>query len=242
MVGRRSLASTTFALRVWPAQRERAFARSPQAGHERSRAPARSSYGRTRAIAASCVRGRRISASFPSPSRSRRAPQHSRSCDDAHGTPRWPARRRRPRSADRPSAAAHRSSCEFAPSRRDRRRPRSSSSHWARIPRPASPARAGTSMAIPRAWPSLSVADPLALTKVVSTAASSGRNSSDTPCQSIVDRHQPLRQLGALAGFHRAAGDEDQAGCRQPRSGPSRCGGAPDRCRGCESDARPWPR
>src|SRR6185437_7417809 len=37
-----------------------------------------------------------------------------------------------------------------------------------------SPARAGTSMATPRAWPSFSVDAPLALTKVCSTAASCG--------------------------------------------------------------------
>ena len=39
------------------------------------------------------------------------------------------------------------------------------------------PARAGTTMAIPRAWPSLSVAFASLFTNVASTAASSGRNS-----------------------------------------------------------------
>src|SRR5215831_16251421 len=43
-----------------------------------------------------------------------------------------------------------------------------------------SPASAGTSMAIPRAWPSLRVAAASRLTKVASTAASSGASSATT--------------------------------------------------------------
>ena len=42
------------------------------------------------------------------------------------------------------------------------------------------PARAGISIAMPRAWPSLSVALASLLTKVASTAASSGAKSSTT--------------------------------------------------------------
>ena len=98
----------------------------------------------------------------------------SRSGGDAHGRRRLPARPLHPPSADRPSAAARRSSCAPAPSRRDRPRRWSSSPDWARIPATGTPAIAGTSMAMPRAWPSLSVAAASLLTKVASTAASSG--------------------------------------------------------------------
>ena len=86
-------------------------------------------------------------------------PSTSRSCDDAHGTPRSPAHRRRPPicgSAFGSSTPIIMRICAFSP--------------W---PAPTtvffttlgaysatiSPACAGTSMAMPRAWPSLSVAD-----------------------------------------------------------------------------------
>ena len=80
--------------------------------------------------------------------------------------------------ADRPSAAARRSSSGSAPSRRGPRRRSFSSPGSARIRRPTTPAFAGTSSAMPRACPSFRVATASRLTKVASTAASSGRNSS----------------------------------------------------------------
>ena len=110
----------------------------------------------------------------------RRAPAPPGWCGGARGTPRSPARRWRPRSPDRPSAAARRSSRGSAPCRHDPRRRWSSSRGWARIRRPRCPARAGISSATPRACPSLSVAAALVLTKVFSTAASAGPNSSIT--------------------------------------------------------------
>ena len=88
---------------------------------------------------------------------------------------------------------------------------------------------------MPRAWPSFSVALASLLTKVASTAASSGRELLDHLGEPVVDRHQPLGERDLVAGRDRAAGDDRSAGCPRPRSGPSRCGGAPDRCRGCES-------
>ena len=71
-----------------------------------------------------------------------------------------------------------------------------------------SPASAGTSMAMPRAWPSLSVAAASLLTKVASTAASSGAYSSTTrrrPSWMVTSR---ASQAPPLVGLDRAAGDE----------------------------------
>ena len=100
---------------------------------------------------------------------------------------------------------------------------------------------AGTSMAMPRAWPSLSVAAALALTKVASTAASCGRVSLDHRGQPVMDDHQPRAEIAPARWSPPSRRRRKSAGCRRPRSGPSRCGGARDRCRGCESDAPPWP-
>ena len=58
------------------------------------------------------------------------------------------------------------------------------------------PARAGTSMAMPRAWPSFRVAAALVLTKVCSTAASCGAELVDHLDQPVMDRHQPLAEVG----------------------------------------------
>ncbi len=74
----------------------------------------------------------------------------------------------------------------------------------------AIPARAGISSATPRAWPSLSVALASLLTKVASTAASSGDELLDHLREPVVDRHQPLGERALVAGGDRAAGHEDQ--------------------------------
>src|SRR5262249_32387548 len=67
-------------------------------------------------------------------------PPSARRCgDDARGTPRSRARRPHPPTADRPSAAARRSSCESAPSRCGRRQRWSFSRDSGRIRRPAGP-------------------------------------------------------------------------------------------------------
>ena len=168
-------------------------------------------------------------------------PSAPRSCDDARGRPRWRARRRRPRIADRPSAAARRSSCGSAPSRHGRRRRSSSSPGSGAYSATASPALAGTSIAMPRAWPSFSVAAALVLTKVASTAASCGAVLLDHREQPVVDRNQPLAQRRRGRWSRPSRRRRGSAGCRRTRSGPSRCGGAPDRCRECESGAGPWP-
>ena len=97
-----------------------------------------------------------------------------------------------------------------------------------------SPARAGISMAMPRAWPSLSVAAASLLTKVASTAASSGRIPRPL-AEPVVDCDQPRRRARSCRRRHRAAGHEDQTVAVASPSRPSRCGGAPDRCRECES-------
>ena len=85
------------------------------------------------------------------------------------------------------------------------------------------PAFAGTSIAMPRAWPSFSVATASRLTKVSSTAASSGRNSSTMraspswivdqplgerqPCRSVsTEPHATIDQPVALARDHAPAG------------------------------------
>ena len=145
-----------------------------------------------------------------------RPPSAPRSAGDARGIPRSPARRRRRRTSDRPSAAARRSSCGSAPSRRGRRRRWSSSPGSARIRRPASPAIAGTSMAMPRAWPSLRVAAASLLTKVASTAASSGACSSTTPRKPVVDGDQPLGERRLVVGRRPSRRRGRSAGC--PRS------------------------
>src|SRR3954453_19220007 len=105
-----------------------------------------------------------------------------------------------------------------------------------------SPAMAGTSIAMPRAWPSLSVAVASLLTKVASTAASSGTCSATTRCkppwidtsrtarparQPSVERNHPHGGVGPPAAGKRAAGDEAQpvafdrhhppAGAAEPR-------------------------
>ena len=165
----------------------------------------------------------------------RAPPSAARSRDDAHASPRSRARRRRPRTADRPWAAARRSSGGSAPSRRGRRRRSSSSPGWARIRRRCTPAFAGTSSAMPRACPSLSVAVASRLTKVASTAASSGRNSSTIARQPVMDRDEPLGERSAARWSRPSRRPRRSAGCPRSRSGPSRCGGGPDRCRGCES-------
>ena len=66
-----------------------------------------------------------------------------------------------------------------------------------------------------------------------------GRELLDHLDEPVVDRDQPLGERDLVAGRDRAAGDVRSGGCPRPRSGPSRCGGAPDRCRGCESGG-PW--
>ena len=162
-------------------------------------------------------------------------PSAARSRDGAHASPRSRARRRHPRIADRPWAAARRSSGGSAPSRRGRRRRWSSSPGSGAYSATMTPAFAGTSSAMPRACPSFKVAVASRLTKVASTAASSGRNSSTMRASPswIVTSRSASEQL--LVGLDRAAGHDRSAGCPRRRSGPSRCGGGPDRCRGCES-------
>ena len=83
---------------------------------------------------------------------------------------------------------------------------------------------------MPRACPSLSVADASLLTKVASTAASSGAMLGDHATQPVVDRDQPLRQRRLVVGRHRAAGEEAEpialdhnhapAGAAEPRIDP----------------------
>ena len=85
----------------------------------------------------------------------------------------------------------------------------------------ASPARAGTSSAMPRAWPSLSVAAASLLTKVASTAASSGRNSSTTrrrPSWIVTSR---AATSVAIPGLDRAAGDEGEPIARDLHHAPA---------------------
>ena len=130
--------------------------------------------------------------------------------DDAHASPRSRARRRRPRIADRPWAAARRPSGGSAPSRRGRRRRWSSS--------PGSGAYSATRDAGLRRHqqrdaarlPELQVAVASRLTKVASTAASSGRNSSTMRVSPswIVTSRSASEQL--LVGLDRAAGHVDQ--------------------------------
>ena len=79
------------------------------------------------------------------------------------------ARRRRSR------AAGGAPSSRPAPCRHGRRRPPISSPGWRSIRRPAAARSAGASSTTPRAWPSFRVEAGFLLTKVSSTAASSGR-------------------------------------------------------------------
>ena len=96
------------------------------------------------------------------------------------------------------------------------------------------PALAGTTMAMPRAWPSFSVACASLLTKVASTAASSGRNSSRmriSPSWMASSRVAMSSRSLLVTEPSRS----NRACCRQSRRRPNRCGGARDRCQGCES-------
>ena len=74
----------------------------------------------------------------------------------------------------------------------------------------ARPASAGTSMAMPRAWPSFSVATASLLTKVVSTAASSGTCGCDDVAQAVMNLAKPQRQRRLVVGFDGAGSNETQ--------------------------------
>ncbi len=96
-----------------------------------------------------------------------------------------------------------------------------------------SPASAGTTSAMPRACPSFSVPCGSRLTKVSSTAASSGPMGLDDRRKPLVQRAQPLAQRSSPVRVDRAAGHEGEPRARRPRRCPSPCGGDRDRCRGC---------
>ena len=109
--------------RLWR-QRHHLFAHCGRCDHRRGHRPARLRCRSVRVQAESVL--------------ARDNPAASRSAGDAHASPRSRAHRRHPRCADRPSAAARRSSCGSAPSRHGPRRRWSSSRGSAHIPRPTS--------------------------------------------------------------------------------------------------------
>ena len=69
------------------------------------------------------------------------------------------------------------------------------------------PSRDGTSMAMPRAWPSFSVAEASRLTKVCSIAASTGESRASTSCKPVEQLAEPDAKRFAVVGGDRAAGD-----------------------------------
>ena len=85
-------------------------------------------------------------------------------------------------------------------------------------------------MAMPRAWPSFSVALASLFTKVASTAASSGRKLLEDAHQPVVDGEKPRRERVPIVGRHRAAAekaepvagnlDDAPAGAAEPRIDP----------------------
>ena len=129
---------------------------------------------------------------------------------DARASPRWRARRRRRRicgSAFGSSTPTIMRICAFSAW------PAPTMVFFTRFgaySATGTPAFAGTSSAMPRAWPSFSVAAASWLTKVASTAASSGRNSSTIRVSPSWIVPAARRGSSLLVGLDRAAGDVDQ--------------------------------
>ena len=103
------------------------------------------------------------------------------------------------------------------------------------------PAFAGTSSAMPRAWPELQGRDRVAIDEGRLHGRLVGAELLDDARKPVMDRDQPLGERKLVVGLDRAAGHDRSAGCPRRRSRPSRCGGGPDRCRECESPGPSWP-
>ena len=73
------------------------------------------------------------------------------------------------------------------------------------------PASAGTSMAMPRACPSLRVADGVAIDEGLLDRGLVRRVLRDHAAQAVVDRDQPHRQRRLVVGHHRAAGEKRES-------------------------------
>ena len=59
----------------------------------------------------------------------------------------------------------------------------------------------------------------------------------DDAHEPVMDRDEPHRQVRRRRWYRPNRRRRKSAGCPRIRSGPSRCGGGPDRCRECESPA-----
>ena len=158
------------------------------------------------------------------PARSQSRAAAMRCCsDDARGRWRRRARRRNRRCRIRRAAGAPTPSCRICAFSAWPAPTTAFFTAFGAYSATADPARAGTSMATPRAWPSFSVAAASRLTKVASTAASCGENDLDDAAQ-------------ARRGWRRAARRAERVSCgrivpaatklsREPRlrRRPSRC-------------------